>query len=75
MKTIYAILLSFCVLGFTSCVEVNAGSLSASITSRYSIKRVHYDPIMGMNIYKVYTPTGTYEVLWESEKGGLCVLK
>lgn len=74
MKTIYAILLSFCVLGFTSCVEnVNAGSLATP--SRYSIKRVHFDPIMGMNIYKVYTPTGTYEVLWESEKGGLCVLK
>ena len=43
--------------------------------SGYSITRVHYDMVYGMNIYRVSTPKGTFEVLWEKEKGGLCVLK
>ena len=43
--------------------------------SSYSITRVHYDVVYDMNIYRVSTPKGTFEVLWEKEKGGLCVLK
>ena len=41
----------------------------------YSIERVHYDMIYDMKIYKVRTPQGTYMVMWEETKGGLCVLK
>ena len=43
--------------------------------ANYSITCVHRDVMMGFNIYKVTTPRGTYEVMWEDEKGGLCVLK
>ena len=76
MKKICIILLSFCMLlGLTSCVEkVNANTVPPP-TSNYSINRVHYDPIMNFSIYRVKTPTGTFEVLWERDKGGLCVLQ
>lgn len=55
-----------------SCV---ANVEAAPQASGYSITRVHYDVVYGMNIYKVTTPRGTFEVLWEKDKGGLCVLK
>lgn len=76
MKKIYIGLLSLCMLiGLNSCVEkVNAGTTPAP-SSGYSIQRVYSDPIRYFSIYRVKTPTGTYEVLWESNKGGLCVLQ
>ena len=43
--------------------------------SNYNIKRVHYDMMYDMKIYEVRTPHGTYMVMWEETKGGLCVLK
>lgn len=43
--------------------------------SSYNIERVHYDMMYDMKIYKVRTPQGTYMVMWEETKGGLCVLK
>ena len=43
--------------------------------SNYKIERVHYDVSFHMKIYKVNTPNGTYLVLWEGKRGGLCVLK
>ena len=36
--------------------------------SGYSITRVHYDMVYGMNIYRVSTPKGTFEVLWEKDR-------
>ena len=76
MKKIYIGLLSLCMLlGLNSCVEkVNAGTVSAPSTG-YSIQRVYFDPMFGFRIYRVKTPTGTFEVLWEVNKGGLCVLQ
>lgn len=63
-------------LGICSCVEkVNATIPNIPAPSKYSITRVYWDPIRDMNIYKITTPTGTFDVLWESSKGGLCVLK
>lgn len=41
--------------------------------SSYNIERVHYD--MMFEIFRVRTPQGTYMVMWEETKGGLCVLK
>ena len=41
--------------------------------SNYSIERVHYD--MMFEIFRVRTPNGTFLVMWEETKGGLCVLK
>lgn len=56
----------------SSCVEnVQAQSSSSS----YSIKRVHWDVVYGLKIYKVTTPTGTSYVLRDDDKGGLCTLK
>ena len=43
--------------------------------SNYNIERVHYDMMYDMKIYRVKTPYGTYMVMWEETKGGLCVLK
>ena len=43
--------------------------------SNYSIERVQYDKMYDMKIYRVRTPQGTYMVMWEETKGGLCVLK
>ena len=43
--------------------------------SSYSIERVHYDMMYDMKIYRVRTPQGTYMVMLEETKGGLCVLK
>lgn len=63
-------------LGICSCVEkVNATIPNIPAPSNYSITRVHWDPIWDMNIYRVTTPRGTFEVIWESSKGGLCILK
>lgn len=45
------------------------------INSSYNITRVHYDMMYDMKIYEVKTPRGTFFVLWEETKGGLCVLK
>ena len=56
----------------SSCVE-NAQAQSSSST--YSIKRVHWDPMYGLKIYKVTTPTGTSYVLRDDDQGGLCTLK
>lgn len=56
----------------SSCVE-NVQAHSASST--YSIKRVHWDPMYGLKIYKVTTPTGTSYVLRDDDQGGLCTLK
>lgn len=41
--------------------------------SSYNIERVHYD--MMFEIFRVRTPNGTFLVMWEETKGGLCVLK
>jgi hypothetical protein len=61
-------------LGICLCIEkVNATIPNISASSKYSITRVYRDPIW--DIYKVTTPTGTFEILWESSKGGLCILK
>lgn len=56
----------------SSCVE-NAQAQSSS--SSYSIKRVHWEPMLDMKIYKVTTPNGTSYVLWEESRGELCTLK
>lgn len=75
MKKIFIGLLGLCMLlGLNSCVKVNAGTVSAP-SNGYSVQRVYFDPILGFRIYKVKTPTGTFEVLWEADKGGLCVLQ
>ena len=75
MKKIYIGLLSLCILlGLNSCVKVNAGTVTAP-SNGYSIQRVYFDPILSLRIYKVKTPTGTFEVLWDTNKGGLCVLQ
>ena len=75
MKKIFIGLLGLCMLlGLNSCVKANAGTVPAS-SNGYSIQRVYLDPIFGFRIYKVKTPTGTFEVMWEADKGGLCVLQ
>lgn len=45
-----------------------------SVQDGFSIERVHYNLMYDMNIYEVRTPKGTYYVLWEKTKGGLCTL-
>jgi hypothetical protein len=73
MKKIYIGLLGLCMLlGLNSCVKVNA---APTPSNGYSIQRVYFDPILNFRIYKVKTPTGTFEVMWEADKGGLCVLQ
>lgn len=75
MKKIFIGLLSLCMLiGLNSCVEKVNANPSLPSSSNYSIKRVYSDPMTYFSIYRVKTPTGTYEVLWERNKGGLCVL-
>ena len=58
----------------SSCVD-SAQAQSSSSSSTYSIKRVHWDPMYGLKIYKVTTPTGTSYVLRDDDQGGLCTLK
>lgn len=55
----------------SSCVE---DAQAHSSSSPYSIKRVHWDPMYNMKIYKVTTPYATSYVLQYSN-GGLCTLK
>ena len=56
----------------SSCVE---SAQAQSSSSSYSIKRVHWDVMYGLKIYKVTTPTGTSYVLRDDDQGGLCTLK
>lgn len=75
MKKIFIGLLGLCMLlGLNSCVEANVGTVSAP-SNGYSIQRVYFDPMFGFKIYRIKTPTGTFEVMWEADKGGLCVLQ
>lgn len=75
MKKIFIGLLGLCMLlGLNSCVKANAGTVSAP-SNGYSVQRVYFDPTLGFRIYKVKTPTGTFEVLLKTDKGGLCVLQ
>ena len=73
MKKIFIGLLGLCMLlGLNFCVKVNAGTAPSN---GYSIQRVYFDHNLGFRIYKIKTPTGTFEVLLKTDKGGLCILQ
>ena len=56
----------------SSCVE---SAQAQSNKQSFTVTRVFWDPMYGLKIYKVTTPTGTSYVLRDDDKGGLCTLK
>lgn len=64
------ILILFLILSLSSCEEYEKRFPKSE---DYEIELIHCEK--DFEIYKITTPTGTYEVVQDTYKGGLCVLK
>ena len=73
LGSILAFVLMFGAVLFSSFRNVE--EIASPQADGYSISRQYWDPVSSMRIYTVKTPHGTYHVLWESTKGGMCLLK
>lgn len=60
---------------FSSFRTAEIGEIASPQAEGYSISREYYNLTYDMRVYTVKTPYGTYHVLWESTKGGMCLLK
>ena len=77
MRLKFIIIAAITLIAIACCVSscVESAQAQSSSSSYYSIKRVHWDVMYGLKIYKVTTPTGTSYVLRDDDQGGLCTLK